>query len=58
MTKEVKMKEKSIYGNVLTYPNCETSEKFAHLIQKMTFSERDITIIKMLGYKVTIKKLS
>jgi hypothetical protein len=51
------IKEKSVYGNVLLYPNNQTAIMFATLINKKTFDSRDIAIIKDLGYKIELIKL-
>ncbi len=51
---QITLKTKSVYGNELIYPVCETSQKFANLINKKTFSNYDINIIKSLGYQITI----
>lgn len=53
----VSIKEKSVYGNVLLYPNNSTAVKFAALINKKTFDSKDIAIIKDLGYKIELIKL-
>jgi len=51
---QITLKTKSVYGNDLMYPVCETSQKFANLLNKKTFSHTDINIIKSLGYQITI----
>jgi hypothetical protein len=51
------LKEKSVYGNTLIYPNCETSNLFAKLIGTKTLNINDINVIKLLGYNVQIQKL-
>jgi hypothetical protein len=53
----IELKEKSVYGNTLIYPNCVNSEWFAKLIGKKTFTHTDIHYIEKLGYKVIIHKL-
>ena len=57
MPKELKLKEKSIYGNVLIYPNCEDSITFAALLGKKTLCYTDIHYIEQLGYKVNVQRL-
>lgn len=46
------LQNKLVYGKVLVYPKNETAEVFASLLQKRTFSERDITLILRLGLEV------
>jgi len=53
----VQIKEKSVYGNTLLYPNNETATLFARLINKQTFSHKDIKAIENLGYKIEIINL-
>lgn len=55
--KEINLKEKSVYGNTLVYPNCTDSHWFSQLIGKKTFSGTDIHYIEKLGYKVNVQKL-
>ena len=54
---EITLKEKSVYGKTLIYPNCPKSYTFARLIDKKTFDSLDIQLIGELGYKVTIQRL-
>ena len=51
---QITLKTKNVYGNDFIYPVCETSQKFANLINKKTFSNYDLKIIESLGYKITI----
>lgn len=51
---QIILKTKNVYGNELIYPMCETSENFARLINKKTFSNTDLKIIKSLGYQIII----
>ena len=53
----VEIKEKSVYGGTLLYPNNESAILFADLINKKTFSIRDLSIIADLGFRVEIIKL-
>ena len=55
--KVVEIKEKSVYGGTLCYPNNETAHLFAEMINKKTFSARDISIMIDLGYRIEIIKL-
>ena len=51
------LKEKSVYGNTLVYPNCETSKLFCELLAKKTFSNEDLSKIQKLGYKINIREI-
>ena len=51
------IKEKSVYGNVLLYPNNQTAEIFARLLNKKTFSHNDLVLITELGYRIEFIKL-
>jgi hypothetical protein len=53
----VKFKEKSVYGGTLIYPNNEPATLFADLINKKTFSRRDLSIIADLGFRIELIKL-
>jgi uncharacterized protein YtpQ (UPF0354 family) len=54
---ELQLKEKSVYGNTLVYPNCPKSYIFARLVNKKTFDGLDIHLMGELGYTVKIQKL-
>jgi hypothetical protein len=54
---EISLKEKSVYGKTLVYPNCPKSYTFARLTNKKTFDGLDIQLIGELGYKINIQKL-
>lgn len=51
------IKEKSVYGNVLLYPNNQKAEIFTRLLNKKTFSHSDLVLITDLGYRIEIIKL-
>ena len=53
----VEVKEKSVYGGKLIYPNNEVADLFADLANKKTFSIRDLSIIADLGFRIEIIKL-
>jgi hypothetical protein len=53
----VEIKEKSVYGGTLLYPNNQTAMFFAELVNKKTFSRRDLSIMADLGYRIEIIKL-
>lgn len=50
-------KEKSVYGGTLIYPNNNTAILFAELVNKKTFSIRDLSIIADLGFRIELIKL-
>lgn len=49
---EITVKEKSVYGQILIYPVCDKANIFAGLINKKTFSLRDLNLIEGLGYTI------
>lgn len=53
----VSIKERNVYGNTLLYPNNETAQKFADLVNKKTFTTIDLEKIKSLGYQIELIKL-
>ena len=55
--KVVEIKEKSVYGGTLLYPNNQTARFFSELVNKKTFSRRDLSIMADLGYRIEIIKL-
>ena len=46
------VKEKSVYGNTLVYPNNDTAIKFTQLLGKKTFTSTDLKLIEQLGYTI------
>ena len=54
---ELIIEKKSVYGNELIYPRCETSEKFACLLNVKTFNEHQIHYIKSLGFTFKQKEM-
>lgn len=48
----ITVKVKNIYGQDLIYPADQTAELLCALTGKRTFSTRDISVIKRLGYEV------
>ena len=52
MNQIISIKEKSVWGNVLMYPNNEVANKFIQLLGKKTFALIDLKIIESLGYKL------
>ena len=53
--KEIYVKKKTVYGNELVYPDCETSLLLSYLMPTKTFNPDDIQILKRLGYKLKTK---
>lgn len=53
METTIKISKKSVYGNDLIYPACETSKLLISLMGgKKTFSNDDLVTIKKLGYTI------
>jgi hypothetical protein len=52
MNTVISIKEKSVYGNTLIYPNNDVAVKFALLLGKKTFAPFDLKIIESLGYEI------
>ena len=46
---------KSVYGTEKFYPGCEHSRLFAELLKQTTFTERDMRILRELGYTLEFK---
>ena len=57
MQTELIIEKKNVYGNELIYPRCETSEKFACLLNVKTFNIQTIVIIKSLGFTFKHKEM-
>lgn len=45
---------RNVYGRVLVYPNCETSEKLIELTRRRTFDDIDLEVLKRLGFHLVI----
>ena len=52
MNTTISVKEKSVWGNTLIYPNNETAIKFTQLLGKKTFTSFDLKVIESLGYEI------
>ena len=50
MTTTIKLQIKSVYGNELVYPACDTSKMLTRLTGKKTFDNSNLDTIKELGY--------
>jgi hypothetical protein len=53
--KMITVEIKSVFGNEKIYPVSVEAHTFAKLIGQKTLTERDITIIKELGYEVQVR---
>ena len=51
---QITFKERSVYGRILTYPDCEKSKIFAKLLSTKTFNQDQLDTIASLGYKVNL----
>ena len=49
---KVQVFDRNVCGRILTYPGNEVAARFAALIEKTTFTSRDLAGIKRLGYAV------
>lgn len=54
---QVEVKEKNVYGVIRLYPANDIAELFTELLNKKTLEERDLLIIKKMGYSVNVIKL-
>lgn len=43
---------RNVYGNLLTYPACQTSRKFADLLNVKSFNHKQLCRIEALGYTI------
>ena len=48
----LKLMVKSVYGNEMIYPACEKSKLLTALSRKKTLDNRDLELIKSLGYQI------
>lgn len=51
---ELRVKIKNVYGNETIYPVCEQAILLAEYKGQKTFTERDIKLLKKLGYSFKI----
>lgn len=54
---EITVDKREVYGTVRYYPVCDKAQAFARLMYRKTFTERDLYIIKELGYRVLFKQV-
>jgi hypothetical protein len=47
---------KTHYGTQYIYPVCDAAQKLCDLTGKKTLSQRDIGIIKYLGYAINVQQ--
>lgn len=50
--KEIRVKSKNVYGNLLLYPNCETSQLFCDIAGTKTLSCSLVTLLVKRGYSI------
>jgi hypothetical protein len=51
---KISVKSKEVYGRMLYYPSCIKSKLLAKVKgdKKITLTDRDLEIIKLLGYEI------
>lgn len=57
MQNELTFYEKSVYGNILTYPTWKISSPFKSLTGNKTASPQQLQALRDLGFTVVVKKL-
>ena len=53
---EIVVMRKTLYGNDMIYPVCDTAKCLAMLTDTKTFTPRHVEIIKALGYKFIVEQ--
>jgi hypothetical protein len=53
---EVVITRREQYGTERFYPECEKAAILARLAHRRTFTRRELTLIKELGYKIVVKQ--
>jgi hypothetical protein len=48
----VEIEIKNIYGVEKYYPKCDKAKLFTKMLGQSTLTERDVSVIKQLGYEV------
>lgn len=43
------------YGRTVIKPHCARAQTFAELLDQKTFTERDVALIKKLGFVISVK---
>jgi hypothetical protein len=50
------VRRKTVYGNEVIYPVCDTAKNLTMLGDTKTLTPRQIGIIKALGYKIVLEQ--
>lgn len=45
---------RNVYGRVLIYPGCMTSRTLVKLTRRLTFDERDLEVLRELGFHILV----
>jgi hypothetical protein len=53
---EITVRRKTLYGNDVVYPVCDTAKNLTMLGDTKTLTQRQIGIIKALGYKIVLEQ--
>lgn len=53
---EITVRRKTVYGNETIYPVCDTAKCLTMLGDTKTLTQRQIGIIKALGYKIVLEQ--
>lgn len=53
----IQVEIRNVYGEEKIYPICEKAKLFAQLAGQKTLMQRDIAIIKQLGYTIEVVQL-
>ena len=53
---EITVRRKTVYGNETIYPVCDTAKCLTMLGDTKTITQRQIGIIKALGYKIVLEQ--
>ena len=53
---EIIVRRKTLYGNDVIYPVCDTAKCLTMLGDTKTLTQRQIGIIKALGYKIVLEQ--
>lgn len=51
---KIQVQIKNVYGNETIYPICATSKLLAALAKQKTFTNREINLLKDLGYVIEV----
>ena len=53
METRIAVESRNVWGNELIYPTCPQGRLLARLVGRKTFTQRDVSILKELGYSVS-----